>query len=274
MIKRTQSLGFLTIKAPRVKRTIGMASVAAISPTHAASHDPNTLQEMVDDADVDELTEEDPITLDPTQDPHLPPHLREISSLASWQVSTSKPNCGIDALLSHSPSQFWQSDGPQPHLLTIHFCKLVKIVKMRVYLDFSLDESYTPTRMSFWGGTGHHDLLPFAEWRGEEPRGWVDVDLDGVGVGGKAELRAFIVQVRVLENHQNGKDTHVRGVQIFAKDEREVPWQGMGWEAEIGGWGGRGGGKRASGEGDDVDEDHGVEEPPEWPEWMGEPEIR
>jgi hypothetical protein len=43
-----------------------MASVAAISPTHAADHDPNTLQEMVDDADVDELTEEDPLTLDPS----------------------------------------------------------------------------------------------------------------------------------------------------------------------------------------------------------------
>lgn len=28
------------------------------------------------------------------------------------------------------------------------------------------------------------------------------------------------MQVRVLENHQNGKDTHVRGVQIFARDER------------------------------------------------------
>lgn len=39
-------------------------------------------------------------------------------------------------------------------------------------------------------------------------------------MGGKAELRAFVVQVRVLENHQNGKDTHVRGVQIFAQDDK------------------------------------------------------
>ena len=61
--------------------------------------------------------------------------------------------------------------------------------------------------------------VQFYEWRGEEPKGWVDVDLEGVGVGGKAELRAFVVQVRVLENHQNGKDTHVRGVQIFAQDD-------------------------------------------------------
>ncbi|KAI4145144.1 MAG: hypothetical protein LQ340_006390, partial [Diploschistes diacapsis] len=33
-------------------------------------------------------------------------------------------------------------------------------------------------------------------------------------------LRCMCVQVRVLENHQNGKDTHVRGVQLFARDER------------------------------------------------------
>ena len=135
----------------------------------------------------------------------------------------------------------------------------------------------TRNMLTWWwlhSGTGLHDLLPFAEWRGEEPRGWVDVDLDGVGIGGKAELRAFIVQVRVLENHQNGKDTHVRGVQIFARDEREVPRQGMGWDG-VGGGGGSGKGK---GEGpndeDEGDEEVGVGEPPEWPEWMGEPEIR
>jgi anaphase-promoting complex subunit 10 len=33
-------------------------------------------------------------------------------------------------------------------------------------------------------------------------------------------LRAFLVQIKVLENHQNGKDTHIRGLKIYAKDER------------------------------------------------------
>lgn len=33
-------------------------------------------------------------------------------------------------------------------------------------------------------------------------------------------MRARVLQVRVSENHQNGKDTHVRGIQVFAKDER------------------------------------------------------
>jgi hypothetical protein len=29
-------------------------------------------------------------------------------------------------------------------------------------------------------------------------------------------LKAFLVQISVLANHQNGKDTHLRGVRIFA----------------------------------------------------------
>ena len=155
--------------------------------------------------------------------------LREISPLASWTVSTCKPGCGVTALCSPSTTQFWQSDGPQPHLLNIHFFKLVSIVKLRVYLDFELDESYTPTRMIFLAGTGMYDLTEFAEWAGECPRGWVNISLEGVGPisdgsEGDADagsvLKCMVVQVRICENHQNGKDTHVRGVQLFAKDVR------------------------------------------------------
>ena len=97
--------------------------------------------------------------------------------------------------------------------------------------------------------------------------------MEGVGVGGKAELRAFLVQIRVLENHQNGKDTHVRGVQIFARDEKEVPKQGMGWD-RIGGEGKNPFKGEDANDEDDGDEEFGVGEPPEWPDWMGEPDIR
>lgn len=156
--------------------------------------------------------------------------LREISPLASWTVSTCKPGCGVAALRSPSISQFWQSDGPQPHLLNIHFFKLVSIVKLRVYLDFELDESYTPTRIVFLAGTGMYDLTEFAEWTGDSPSGWVDISLEGVGPISDgsdgtfytgAVLKCMIVQIKICENHQNGKDTHVRGVQLFAKDVRE-----------------------------------------------------
>lgn len=169
--------------------------------------------------------------------PFPPPGLKEISSLASWTVSTAKPGNGVAALRSPDTTLYWQSDGPQPHLLSIHFFKLVSIVHMRIYLDFANDESYTPTKIQFLAGMGVHDIQEFAEMSFEQPTGWIDVDFSNVGPieddndddsdeGAKEidwskrpALRAFLVQVKILENHQNGKDTHLRAVQLFAKDE-------------------------------------------------------
>ncbi len=110
-------------------------------------------------------------------------------------------------------------------------------------MNYDLDESYTPTLIRFAAGTSYHDLQEFCCMKFEQPRGWLDVDFE-LGVGGpesendgseqeeNAEqglrkrmplLRCMLVQVRICENHQNGKDTHLRGLQIFAMDE-----EGMG----------------------------------------------
>lgn len=34
-------------------------------------------------------------------------------------------------------------------------------------------------------------------------------------------LRAHLLQIKILENHQNGKDTHLRGLQVFARNDEE-----------------------------------------------------
>ncbi|KAF2123469.1 galactose-binding like protein [Dothidotthia symphoricarpi CBS 119687] len=261
----------------------------------------------------------------PNLDPP-PSHLREISTLASWTVSSSKPGCSIPQLRHPSTALFWQSDGPQPHYLNIHFFKLVRIVGLRLYLDFEQDESYTPTRIIFLAGSGMNDLQEWGEMKLESPRGWIWADFSGVGdpdsdssdadedEGREEEegrmildaapqtsahdpeddtdsefenflpprtrssafqhshtnqsaqthsplpvmayhaqtpnrtpftpvipspprqspsrrkplsrpapkmpvLRAHLVQVKILENHQNGKDTHLRGLQIFARND-------------------------------------------------------
>ena len=78
-------------------------------------------------------------------------------------------------------------------------------------------------------------------------------------MGGKAELRAFVVQLRVLENHQNGKDTHVRGVQIFAQDDKVKKSRAAVAEED---------GKVTNGV--DGSEAVGMDEP----DWMQDPEIR
>ncbi len=270
--------------------------------------------EPVDDDSLLESAPHDP------DDSRLLAGLRDISSLATWTLSSSKPGCALPQLRHPSPTHFWQSDGPQPHTLTLHFFKLVSIVKMRIYLDFDLDESYTPTKMKFYAGMSEGGLVEFGSWEVEEKtdpqtgetisnienvKGWIEVSLKGVGgrdtryherheqkakkkprpsdmditlddvdddyeddlmtdyVGGDV-LKAMVVQVRICENHQNGKDTHVRGFQVFARDDS-------------GGKEGRKVVKRAKrvDTPNDVDvEDEvevvGIQEA----DWMGEPEIR
>lgn len=111
---------------------------------------------------------------------------------------------------------------------------------MRIFLDFESDESYTPTKIQFLAGMGVHDIQDFAEMSFEQPTGWIDVDFSNVGPtepddddtdaeiskeidwSKRPVLRAFLVQIRILENHQNGKDTHLRAVQLFARDEGQA----------------------------------------------------
>lgn len=268
--------------------------------------------------------------------------LRDISSLATWTLSSSKPGCALPQLRHPSPSHFWQSDGPQPHTLTLHFFKLVAIVKMRVYLDFDLDESYTPTKMMFFAGMSEGGLVEFATWEVQEQvdpdtgettsgvenvRGWIEISLRGVGgrdinyqgidptprpkrlvkgsisraefqrqhgfiphprtanddvfiteehlevdaipmVTGGDVLKCMVVQVRICENHQNGKDTHVRGFQVFARDEntgkgnRKIIKKGV--------MQGKADSASHGSVGNNEEEILGIEEA----DWMGEPEIR
>lgn len=98
---------------------------------------------------------------------------------------------------------------------------MVSIRAIRLYLDFEADESYTPTRIIMLGGTGYHDLIPFSTLTFQQPKGWINVDLKDVGGGpDRNTLRAFLIQVKIVENHQNGKDTHLRGLKIYAADEK------------------------------------------------------
>ena len=56
---------------------------------------------------------------------------------------------------------FWvfvRSDGAQPHLVNIQFQKKVQLQLVVLYVDFKLDESYTPSKISIRAGDGFHNL--------------------------------------------------------------------------------------------------------------------
>lgn len=174
--------------------------------------------------------------------------LRDLSSdVVCWQLSSAKPGNGIEQILDASPETYWQSDGQaQPHWIQVHFSRRVAISHVCLYLDFSLDESYTPKKLSVQAGMTHQDLweaIPVVEL--SEPAGWCilplqsspdplddlgdeddeDEQVENQDMGAysnsninktkKNVVRAHLIRISIQSMHQNGRDTHVRKLRLF-----------------------------------------------------------
>ena len=95
-----------------------------------------------------------------------------------------------------------------------------------MYFDYIIDESYTPSKIAIYAGTGLYDLTEVRTIDLDQPRGWQTINIGDYGrlsgsfwrflTDNSGVIQAFLVQISVLANHQNGKDTHLRGLKIFA----------------------------------------------------------
>ncbi|KAI0926412.1 hypothetical protein AcW1_008593 [Taiwanofungus camphoratus] len=149
-----------------------------------------------------------------------PPQLPwpDIGHLAKWSVSSYKFGFGPECLRDGDPDSFWHSDGPQPHFITVEFPRKVPIQKISIYLSFPLDDSYTPATIAVRAGTGPSDLQDVRVVTLDKPDGWITFDVsaepseDGDGF---KPVYAYVLQVYILANHMNGKDTHVRGLHVL-----------------------------------------------------------
>ena len=106
------------------------------------------------------------------------PHLREIGyEQTIWSLSTAKPGNGVEQIRDLSTDTYWQSDGGQPHLLNIQFIQRRPISFVCFYLDYNLDESYTPKKLSVRVGMTFHDLEEIRVVELNEPVGWISIPL-------------------------------------------------------------------------------------------------
>ncbi|KAF8940550.1 anaphase-promoting complex subunit 10 [Dissophora ornata] len=139
----------------------------------------------------------------------------EIGRLATWSVSSAKTNCGLEMLRDNDLKTYWQSDGPQPHIVNMQFEKKTSVQQVSIYYDAKEDESYTPSRISIRGGTGYHDLKELINMELEVIVGWVNINLEDMPGSGRPP-RVFLLQLAIISNQLGGKDTHIRQLKLFA----------------------------------------------------------
>ncbi|KAJ6796790.1 anaphase-promoting complex subunit 10 isoform X2 [Iris pallida] len=150
--------------------------------------------------------------------------LREMAKKAAWSVSSCKPGNGVVFLRDDGLDTYWQSDGAQPHLVNIQFQKKVKLQLVVLYVDFKLDESYTPSKISIRAGDGFHNLKEIKTVELVKPVGWVHISLSGTDPR-ETFIHTFMLQLAILSNHLNGRDTHVRQIKIYGPSPNPVPHQ-------------------------------------------------
>ena len=120
---------------------------------------------------------------------------REVGAQAVWSLSSCKQGFGVDQLRDGSPLTYWQSDGPQPHLVNVQFHRKTRVCALRIFASIKQDESYTPSRVSVRAGTTFPDMREVAAMELNDPEGWVSIPLhDAEG----HPLRTNMVQVSAL----------------------------------------------------------------------------
>jgi anaphase-promoting complex subunit 10 len=123
---------------------------------------------------------------------------------------------GVDLLVDDKNDTYWQSDGTQPHLITLQFQQTVEVSRIAVQTDYRMDESYTPQKLSVRIGTRWSDMKVLRTDEVQEPQGWIVIPL---GKGSVSGYPGRILQIGILANHQNGRDTHVRQIKVFGPRE-------------------------------------------------------
>ncbi|ESO88499.1 hypothetical protein LOTGIDRAFT_179104 [Lottia gigantea] len=137
--------------------------------------------------------------------------LREVGNQAAWSLSSCKPGFGVEQLRDDAYDTYWQSDGPQPHLANIQFRRKTTIYDICFFANYKADESYTPNKISIRVGSHFNDLIEVELLEMTEPVGWISVPLKD---SNDKPIRTFMIQVAILSNHQNGRDTHVRRIKV------------------------------------------------------------
>lgn len=158
--------------------------------------------------------------------PKLLSYVTEVGETSSWSVTSAKHGSGVAQLRDNDPRTFWQSDGVQPHTIEVWFPRLTHVTAIAVLLNFAADESYTPRKLIVRTGICASDISELTSFEMDSPKGWVVIPTVAeespneqstlvTSIAQGTGVYAMMCQICITENHQSGRDTHVRGVKVF-----------------------------------------------------------
>ncbi|CCK71816.1 anaphase promoting complex subunit DOC1 KNAG_0I00250 [Huiozyma naganishii CBS 8797] len=143
-------------------------------------------------------------------------HLLNISDAAYWRASSHKAANPITNVLDNDPELFWQSDGGQPHVIDVYFHRQMDIALIAIYLSLLTDESYTPKVVKVYAGDSPSDATLYKIIEVEKLNGWLALTFED-NRPADSLLKCRFLRFTFPVNHENGKDTHLRGIRVFSR---------------------------------------------------------
>ncbi|SCV04707.1 LAME_0H20604g1_1 [Lachancea meyersii CBS 8951] len=143
-------------------------------------------------------------------------NLINITNLAFWKASSQKDGNPISYALDDNPHNFWQSDGSQPHYVEASFSKRVEIVQLALFLSLAIDESYTPQVIKVYAGHSCSDATHYKTLEVRNVNGWIALTFEDNRPQDRL-LKCQYLRIEIPVNHENGKDTHLRGVRVYTQ---------------------------------------------------------
>lgn len=162
-------------------------------------------------------------------------------------LSSSKRGYGLKELMSSDTEEYWNSDDELPHSITVSFFKKTYVYSINLLLLYSSDESYTPEKIAMYYRRAnkrivdHYEPEPFnakdelnrnlcntsnypklAEkeedlisktFTFKEPEGLISLEVNDF---------VFDLHIVVLNNHSDGKDSHIRQLKIMSSPTEQI----------------------------------------------------
>lgn len=124
-------------------------------------------------------------------------------------LSSTKPGYRLSDLFSTSTDGYWHTNDSLPHFFHVDFPILTYIEKLSMDLSYELDDSYTPEQISIFLDQKHHQSHKLFE-----PEGTISFDI---------KQSVFTLNLVIRSNHQEGRDSHVRGIRLYGRDNMLIP---------------------------------------------------